>query len=140
MNHYCHRVTPGSALGQYLIAAALFSVLDALWLGVLARDYYRDQRTDPLTDPAGRTSVVIYYALLIGVLVRAVIYPAIAEDDLFFAVAAGAVSGMVAFAVWGAYNMTRRTYPRQLFLVETGWGGVLCAVVSGGTFTVWQWF
>jgi uncharacterized membrane protein len=133
-------VSIGTAIGQFLVTGALFSALDVLWLGVLAKEFGDRRGRDPLEDQASRPATVTFYAVLIAVLVVLVTGPAIDGHGLWYAVLLGALVGLVAFAGWSAYEAFALGYPRILATYDALWGVVMCAVACGGTYTVWQWF
>jgi uncharacterized membrane protein len=134
-------VSIGSAIGQYLITGALFSVLDVLWLGLLAKEFHRRTFADPLAEKASRAATVFYYAVLIAFLVYFVTGPSIEDDKFWSALIGGAVVGLVAFAGSSVVNvMARKNYPRKAIPFDVAWGAVASAVACGGTYAVWQWF
>jgi uncharacterized membrane protein len=134
-------VSIGSAIGQYLITGALFSILDVLWLGLLAKEFYRRTFADPLTEKASTAATVFYYAVLIGFLVYFVTGPSIEDDRFWAAVTGGAAFGLVAFAGLSVVIvMARENHPRKVIPFDIAWGTIASAVSCGGTYAVWQWF
>ena len=113
-----------------------FIVLDSLFLGVLARSFYRNQlapiarMADGALAPNWAAVVVVYVLVAVGVTVF--IIPRAA--NLASAAALGALMGLV---VYGVYDFTNYAvlahYPLPLLVVDVCWGIVATAVASAVT-------
>ncbi|EWS53385.1 putative membrane protein [Methylibium sp. T29] len=80
----------------YVAALAVLAVLDALWLGAVAKDFYRGQ-IGPLMAEQVRFGVAACFYLLyiVGVVVFAVV-PALAAESVTRALMLGALFGFFA--------------------------------------------
>ena len=131
----------GSALGQFLIAAALMALLDLLWLGVVANSFYERVLGDMLAVQKTGWAAGLFYVIYVAGLVYLVIGPAVADGSLVRAVVGGAVLGLVAYATWNLTNLAVLSgFPAKVVPVDMAWGTFLTAAVSTGTYLIWDLF
>lgn len=108
-------------------------VLDSLWLGVVAKDFYR-QSLAPIARMADGGLAPIWP-------IAAMVYPVIALGLTVFvvsrasspwnAVALGALFGAVTFAVYDLTNhSTLREWRAAMTVVDICWGAASCATAS----------
>lgn len=121
----------------YLAALAVFAVIDLIWLGFLAKDFYRagigHLMADGFNIPAATAFYLIYVA---GILVFAV-FPAVAAGDWTKAATLGAMFGFFAYATYDLTNLaTLKDWPLGLALADMAWGTVLTAIVSIAAYAV----
>ncbi|MGQ7844600.1 DUF2177 family protein [Granulosicoccus sp. 3-233] len=115
----------------YFSAVLAFLVLDGLWLGLIARNFYADQmgellRKDILVAPAA-AFYLVYAAGLVFLAVRPM------NPDLSLASVAlyGAVVGFLAYGTYDMTNLsTVREWPALMSVVDLVWGTVLSASVA----------
>jgi uncharacterized membrane protein len=116
-------------------ALALLSivVLDALWLGVVARDFYR-QSLAPLARmadgglaPIWPIAALVYPVLALGLTVFVVSRSGSAREAALL----GALFGAITFAVYDLTNhATLRDWRAAMTLVDIAWGASSCAAAS----------
>lgn len=115
----------------YLSAVVAFLVLDGLWLGLIARNFYAEQmgellRKDILVLPAAG----FYLAYTAGLVFLAVrpLQPEIALTEVAL------YGAMVGFLAYGTYDMTNLStvqgWPAMVSVVDLLWGTVLSASVA----------
>ena len=116
-------------LTTYLVATAVFVLIDGLWLGVVARSFYARQLGSLIRKrPEFGTAAVFYLLYPVGLTVLA-IEPA--GEDVLAGAALGAVLGLTAYGTYNLTNMsTLRDWPRLMSCVDLIWGTLLSAVVS----------
>jgi uncharacterized membrane protein len=116
----------------YFGALAVVSVLDALWLGLIARDWLAAQlgelrREKVLIGPAA--AFYLFYPAAVALLA---VQPA-AGAGWLSAAGLGAVLGLAAF---GAYDLTNwatlKNWPVPMSLVDIVWGALLTASAAAG--------
>jgi len=125
----------GLAYGAVLVTLAL---LDALWLGVLAKDMYQREMGSLMADSFRVLPAALFYLLYPLALVYLALWhrPAgVAEAMLR--------SAVLGLAAYGAYNLTNmsiiRGWPVQLSLIDWTWGGVVTALAGGaGHWAAWR--
>lgn len=126
-----------SVVGQYLIAAAVFLVLDLLWLGFVAQGLYERFLGDLLADEPNVAAAVLFYAIFLAGLVYFVIAPAVEEGSLRSALLRGAAFGLVTYATWDLTSLAViEGFPVAIVPIDVAWGAVLAASVSAVTFSV----
>lgn len=129
----------GSAAGQYLLAAAVFAVVDLVWLGLVAKDLYAHFLGDLLAEQPNRTAAVLFYAIFIAGLVYFAIGPALEEGSWSKALVAGAVYGLVTYATWDLTSLAvLKDFPVGIVPIDMAWGTLLAATVSTATYHLWR--
>ena len=124
-------------LKLYIIAVVTFFVMDLVWLGVVARSFYRNQMGHLLrTDVNWAAAIVFYLVFVVGIVVLAV-WPAVERQSLGHAIALGGLLGLVTYAAYDLTNLaTLEGFPFAVVLVDMTWGTVLCGSVSAVTYLV----
>src|SRR4051812_15309835 len=110
-----------NAFKPYLAALLVLGVLDALWLGVLARDFYRDAIGPLMAEPLRWAPALVFYVGYPAALVALALYPA--GQPLAQQIARAVLVGLVGYGVYDLSNLaTLRQWPLRLALVDTAWG------------------
>jgi len=124
----------------YLGSAAAFFTVDLLWLGVVARDFYR-RDLGHLMAPEIRwgAALLFYFIFILGIVVFAVL-PALESGDWFRAILLGGFVGVVGYA---AFDLTClalfKDFPVRIVVVDMIWGTVLSALTATAGFAVGRW-
>jgi uncharacterized membrane protein len=118
-------------LWAYAGAAALFVVADAIWLGLVARDFYKNQLGGLLADnPVWSVAVAFYLLYLVGLVIFGV-SPGLQAGSMMTAVLYGALFGFFAYATYDLTNLaTVKNWPVTMSLVDMAWGTVLSGSAS----------
>ena len=127
-------------LGLYGITALVFLLVDLVWLGLVARGFYRAQLGHLLrADVLWPVALVFYAVYVAGILVFAVL-PALDAGSLTRAVALGAFLGFVAYATFDLTALALlRDFPATLVGVDLAWGAALTSAVAAAGFVVGRW-
>ena len=122
----------------YGAALLAFGVLDGLWLGVVARDFYRSQMSAVIATDFNLVPAVIFYLLYpLGVLFVALTPTA---TDWPEALRRSALLGLVAYGVYDLTNMaTLKAWPLKLALTDIAWGTFMTAVAGLAAYSVMTW-
>jgi uncharacterized membrane protein len=125
----------------YLGTLLSFVLIDALWLGLIARTFYRDQLGDlMLPSPSFGTAAVFYLVFAAAVVVLAV-RPGLEAGSFWTATGYGAVLGIAAYGTYDITNLsTLKNWPIQLSFVDIAWGTFLTSVASGCGYLSANWF
>ena len=120
-----------------LIALPVFFVIDILWLGFVARGFYRDQLGDLLRPTTNWAAAIVFYLIFLVGLVVFVIQPAVDAGSSAEALWRGALFGFVAYATYDLTNLAVvRDWPLTMTIVDIAWGAVLAASVSVSTYGI----
>lgn len=120
----------------YLIALFIFLGIDALWLGVLAKNLYQKQIGHLMADEIAWGAAVLFYLLYIAALVFFVILPALKEESFFIALTYGAFFGFICYATYDLTNWaTLRGWPASIVVYDLLWGSFISSITS--VITLW---
>lgn len=124
-----------TALVAYAGSFGTLLVLDAIWLGLVARTFYRDQLGDlMLPSPNFGIAAIFYLFFAVAVVVLAVL-PAIASGSLSTAVIYGLILGLAAYGTYDVTNLaTLKNWPPLMSIVDLAWGGFITAMTAAGGF------
>lgn len=122
---------------RLLVAGGVMGVLDWIWLGTVAKTFYRSQIGKLLLDKPSMTAAVLFYAIYVVGVVTFVITPALEKGSLSYAIGRGALFGFVAYATYDLTNLaTLKGFTTKVVVVDLVWGAFLTAVVAGVTFAI----
>lgn len=116
----------------YAAALLAMAVVDGLWLGFVARDFYKSQMGALMAPKPAVAPAILFYLLYPAGLVFFVVMPSLREQSLTAALLAGAFFGLVAYATYDMSNLAATAgWPPALAIVDMIWGAVLTAIVCG---------
>ena len=113
-------------LVAYLSTTFIFLAIDALWLGVVAKNFYAGQLGDLMVRNIKLHIAAIFYLVYtIGIVVFAIM-PALAAGKITLAIGYGALFGFLAYGTYDFTNMaTIRDWPTIVSVVDIIWGTFL---------------
>jgi uncharacterized membrane protein len=115
----------------YLITLVVFFVIDMIWLGVVAKGFYRRHLGSFMSPQVNWVSALLFYLLFIVGLLVFVIRPALAAGVPLNALFYGALLGLISYATYDLTNLaTLKDWPLVVTIVDLVWGTVLGGVVS----------
>lgn len=118
----------------YGIATVIFFVLDMVWLGLIAKNFYREKLGFILSPDVNWWAAIVFYLLYIGGILHFAVLPAMREHSWETALIQGAVLGFLCYATYDLTNMaTIKNWPLTIVVVDIIWGTVLtggCAILS----------
>ena len=121
----------------YAIALPVFFVIDMLWLGFVATNFYRNQIGFLMRDELNWVAAIIFYLLFIVGLVLFVIAPAFEKISWTDALLFGALFGLITYATYDLSNLaTIKDWPLLVTIVDLVWGATLAASVSTATYFI----
>lgn len=122
----------------YGAALLAFGILDGLWLGFIARDFYRTQMSAVIAADFNVVPAAIFYFLYpLGVLFVALTPSA---SDWREALIRSALLGLVAYGVYDLTNMaTLKAWPLKLALTDIAWGTFMTAVAGLAAYSAMAW-
>lgn len=118
-------------LKLYAASLGVFLVVDLLWLGVIARGFYRRELGALLRPDVRWGPAVLFYLLFVaGILVFAV-FPALERGTLGRALLLGGLFGAISYATYDLTNLaTLRGFPPIVAVVDIAWGAFLAALIA----------
>jgi len=124
----------------YLLTLPVFFVIDMLWIGFLAKGFYRNNLGHLLRPDINWTAALIFYIIyIVGILIFATL-PALEKHSLSHAVVMGALFGFFAYATYDLSNLaTLKDWPINVVFVDIVWGMFLTASVASASFFIGRW-
>ena len=110
----------------YVAALGTLAVLDALWLGVVSREFYKARLGHLLLDQPNWPVVILFYFIHAAGIVVFAVPPA---TSWLSAALYGALFGLVVYAAYDLTNLaTLRGWPMAVSLVDLAWGAAVSAI------------
>ena len=121
----------------YGAALVVLGVLDALWLGVIARDLYRRELGELMVAQVRIVPAALFYLAYPAGLVALALQPL--PDSLWTAAWRSALLGLVAYGTYDLTNMaTLRHWSVTLTLADIAWGAFASALAGTAAFAAMQ--
>jgi len=115
----------------YLIALPVFFIIDMIWLGLVAKNFYRSQIGFLMKTNINWAAAIIFYLLFIAGLVFFVLSPAIEKKSMMYAIMTAAFYGLLTYATYDLTNLaTLKDWPLLITIVDLIWGMVLSVSVT----------
>lgn len=122
---------------MYLVALAVFFVIDILWLGFIGRGIYKEHIGFLMKEKPNWVAAIIFYMIYIVGLIFFALYPALAKDSLVYAILVGAFFGLITYATYDMTNLaTLKDWPIFIVIVDIIWGTVLCSATTAISFII----
>lgn len=121
----------------YAVSVPVFFAVDMIWLGVIAKGFYR-KALEPLLTPNINwiAAITFYFLFLAGILIFALL-PGMAKRSLGYTVLMAALFGFIAYATYDLTNLaTLRDWPLMLSIVDMLWGAFLSASTAAITYLI----
>ena len=116
---------------QYGLTFIVFLLVDSVWLGVIAPDFYRRHIGFLLAETPDWTAAALFYLLFIAGLVVFAVRPGLRDASLLRAATRGAFFGLVTYATYDLTNTaTVKDWPWIVTVVDLAWGSLLCSAVT----------
>ena len=121
----------------YIVSVPVFFIVDMIWLGVIAKGFYRKALEPLITPNINWIAAIIFYLLfLVGVLIFALL-PGMEKRSLVYTIAMAALFGFIAYATYDLTNLaTIRDWPLMLSIVDMIWGSFLSASTATLTYLI----
>ena len=127
-------------LKLYLVTLMAFLALDMVWLGLVARSFYRTYVGFLMASNPNWLAAAIFYLLFIVGILFFVVVPGLEGDSLRTTLLRAALFGLITYATYDLTNLaTVRDWPLLITVVDMAWGTVLSVAVSYVGFMAGKW-
>ena len=111
----------------YLATLIVLAVLDFLWLGVIAKNFYREGIGHLMASTPNWGAAAAFYLLYpVGVVIFAVLA---SDGEWLKALTLGALFGLFCYGTYDLSNMAvLKDWPLQVTVVDIAWGAVVSAL------------
>lgn len=115
----------------YGAAITAFLVIDGIWLGLVAKNFYANHLGDLLKKDFLVLPGVLFYLMFTAGLVFLAVRPNQPEISLANIAFHGAIVGLMAYGTYDLTNLsTLKDWPMLVTIVDIAWGTILAASVS----------
>jgi len=123
----------------YLTSLVTFFSIDMVWLGTMAKRFYRPTLGDILLPGVNMAPAIVFYILFPIGLVFFAVAPALRAGSISTALMYGAMFGFFTYATYDLTTQaTVRNWTTQLTVVDAAWGSVLAAATAAVSYLVAQ--
>jgi uncharacterized membrane protein len=118
----------------YFVALAIFLVMDLIWLGYVAKDFYLSRMGAIMLDRPKMGVAVLFYTIYVIGLMGFVIMPALSDGNWQTAALNGALFGFFTYLTYDATAYAvLKGYDPLVAVIDTAWGSFVVAAVSAST-------
>ena len=125
------RLGAGRWLAGLAATGVAFGALDALWLGVVAKEKYASSFGSLMADPINVPAAAVFYGIYTVGLTHFATAPGLASGSIAKAAAQGGALGAVAYA---AYDLTSLAviegFPSDVVVMDIAWGAGASAAAA----------
>jgi len=124
----------------YFATFIAFLAIDMVWLGFVARTFYRKHLGFLMAASPNWVAALVFYLLFIAGILVFVVVPGLETDSLKTTLLRAALFGLVAYATYDLTNLaTLKNWPVLITVVDLAWGMVLSVAVSYVSFMAGKW-
>ncbi len=124
----------------YFATLVVFFAVDMIWLGLVARDFYKKHLGFIMSPEINWYAALIFYLIFIAGVLVFVVIPGIRTDGLTLMLIKAAFFGLITYATYDLTNMaTLKNWPAIVTIVDMIWGMVLTTLVSLGGYAAGKW-
>ena len=118
-------------LFTYIISTVIFFAIDMVWIGFIARNFYKEKLGFIISPNVNWAAAIIFYLIYIGGILFFAVLPSLKDANWQTALLNGAVLGLVCYATYDLTNMaTIDKWPLVVVVADIIWGIVLTGSVS----------
>jgi uncharacterized membrane protein len=117
-------------LAVYLLTLLTFLAIDAVWLGLIAKDMYRRELGHLLAPNVRWGAALVFYLIYIAGLLILIVMPH-TGSPLITVAGLGALFGLVAYATYDLTNLATLTrWPLSVTLADLAWGAFVTGITA----------
>ncbi len=126
-----------SMILAYVATLAILVAVDLVWLGAIAKSFYRRQLGTLLKERLSLPAILAFYAIYAAGIVVFAVRPALVTGAWAHAARDGALLGFFCYATYDLTNLaTLRGWPAMLTIVDMAWGTFLSALTAAAAFAI----
>jgi len=115
-------------LKSFIITLIVFLGIDFVWLGIVARNFYKKELASFSTTLSLPAAFLTYVLIAAGIVLF--VLPK-ASGDIIKALLWGAVFGLIAYGIYDFTNLaTLKGWSIKMLVVDTLWGVFVCGITS----------
>lgn len=115
-------------------------VIDLLWLGVFAKDFYNKSLSPILTIQFNFPAVILFYLLYIAGIFFFAVNPGVMEQNLQKTLLYGGLFGFFCYMTYDLTSLaTVKDWPLKLVIVDLIWGTVLSTFTAFVAYNIYFW-
>ena len=115
----------------YLATALAFAALDAVWLGVVATDFYRGEIGSLMLATPRWVPAILFYLMYVAMVVGFVIAPSAGQAGVGRVLLRGAAFGLACYGTYDLTNLATLTaWTTRMAIVDTLWGMSATAIAA----------
>lgn len=124
-------------LKYYSVAFVVFFAIDLVWLGVVAKNMYKEHLGFVMSPNVNWVAAIGFYMVFIAGLIFFALNPAIEKNSVMYAFLVGGFFGLITYATYDMTNLaTLKDWPVFITVVDIIWGTVLCSLTTTVSFLV----
>jgi uncharacterized membrane protein len=115
----------------YLLTFVVFLAIDAIWLGVIAKNLYAEKIGHLLADNPNLIAAGVFYLLFVVAVIVFAVIPGYEAQSITRTIILGALFGMITYATYDLTNLaTLKEWPLSVTIIDIIWGASLSTVTS----------
>jgi len=124
----------------YLLTIPIFFSIDLLWLGMIAKGFYRNNLGHLLSPQVNWPAAIIFYLIYIAGIIIFAVLPGLEKHSFGRAALLGALFGFFTYMTYELTNLALiKNWPFNVVVIDILWGVFLCLSVSSLSFTIARW-
>lgn len=132
-------LTAPQVLLHFVLTTIVFFAIDMVWLGVIAKSFYRRFLGHLMATRVRWGAAIAFYLLYIVGILLFVVYPT-AEMTAVDALSRGIMFGLFTYATYDLTNFaTLKGWPTQIVFIDILWGMTLTGAVGIASWTILQY-
>jgi len=115
----------------YIFTFIVFLAIDAIWLGIIAKNMYSDKIGHLMAENPNLVAAGVFYLLFVATLLVFVVIPGYEAQSLTKTIILGALFGMITYATYDLTNLaTLKDWPFSTTVIDIIWGASLATTTS----------
>lgn len=118
-------------LKLYVATLVAFLIIDMIWLGLIARQFYEKYLGFLLSAKPIWSAAILFYLLFVAGVLVFVVLPGLRVNSVKRVLLLGAMFGLVTYGTYDLTNLALiKEWPWIVTVIDMCWGAILAAIVS----------